>query len=76
LDDGDGYADFTEPPYLAGDATQWFDDDYDGFGDNPNGTSPDLCLGTPAGLASSVDENGCLLSQLDSDNDGVFDNLD
>ena len=76
LDDGDGYADFTEPPYLAGDATQWFDDDYDGFGDNPNGTSPDLCLGTPVSLASSVDENGCLTSQLDSDNDGVFDNLD
>ena len=76
LDDGDGYADFTEPPYLAGNATQWFDDDYDGFGDNPNGTYPDLCLGTPASLASSVDENGCLLSQLDSDNDGVFDNLD
>ena len=76
LDDGDGYADFTEPPYLAGDATQWFDDDYDGFGDNPNGTSPDLCLDTPPSLASQVDENGCILSQLDSDDDGVMDNLD
>lgn len=75
-DDGDGYADFTELPYLAGNATQWFDKDADGYGDNPNGTYPDLCPGTDRALSVSVDENGCAPRQLDSDNDGVNDELD
>jgi hypothetical protein len=34
----------------------------------------DACLGTEAGL--EVDDTGCALNQLDSDNDGVFDDLD
>ena len=73
FDDGDGYADAFEPSGLAGNPTQWLDDDYDGYGDNPNGTSPDLCLGTNSTEKGDVNSNGCHLSQLDSDNDTVND---
>ena len=75
-DDNDGYADAYEPAGLAGDSTQWFDDDLDGFGDNPLGNSPDLCLDTNMTTNRIVDSNGCTLDQLDSDNDGVTDDLD
>ena len=34
----------------------------------------DTCPGTPQGV--SVDSNGCGLSQLDSDGDGVTDDID
>jgi hypothetical protein len=34
LDDGDGYRDENEPETLRGDATQWRDSDFDGYGDN------------------------------------------
>ncbi len=34
----------------------------------------DLCLSTPNG--EQVDGNGCSLSQLDTDNDGIFDDVD
>ncbi|MDC0916426.1 thrombospondin type 3 repeat-containing protein [Flavobacteriaceae bacterium] len=34
----------------------------------------DACLGTETGL--EVDATGCALNQLDSDNDGIFDDLD
>lgn len=76
FDDGDGYRDEFEPAGLAGNPTQWIDADYDGLGDNPNGTSPDLCPDTPYSQKDSIDENGCVLSQLDSDNDGVSDLID
>jgi hypothetical protein len=76
FDDGDGYRDEFEPAGLAGNPTQWEDADYDGLGDNPNGTSPDLCPGTPYSQKDSIDENGCVLSQLDSDDDGVSDLID
>ena len=76
FDDGDGYRDEFEPAGLAGNPTQWEDADYDGLGDNPNGTSPDLCPDTPYSQKDSIDENGCVLSQLDSDNDGVSDLID
>jgi len=73
FDDGDGYRDEFEPAGLAGNPTQWLDEDSDGFGDNLNGTSPDLCLGTNYSNLSDVDSNGCTPDQLDSDGDGVFD---
>ena len=76
FDDGDGYRDEFEPAGLAGNPTQWEDADYDGLGDNPNGTSPDLCPDTPYSQKDSIDENGCVLSQLDSDDDGVSDLID
>jgi len=76
FDDGDGYRDEFEPAGLAGNPTQWEDSDYDGLGDNPNGTSPDLCPDTPYSQKDSIDENGCVLSQLDSDNDGISDLID
>jgi hypothetical protein len=34
FDDGDGYRDENEPAALRGDATQWRDSDFDGYGDN------------------------------------------
>lgn len=52
------------------DATQWSDQDGDGYGDNPNGTQPDACptvIGT-----STIDRFGC----PDDDNDGVSDDVD
>jgi len=52
------------------------DEDFDGYGDNPNGTYPDLCPGTDRLLVVNVDENGCISRQLDSDNDGVNDEID
>ena len=73
FDDGDGYRDEFEPTGLAGNPTQWLDDDYDGYGDNISGTSPDLCPDTPYSQKDDVDENGCILDQLDSDGDGVSD---
>lgn len=76
LDDGDGYRDEFEPAGLAGNPTQWEDADYDGLGDNISGTSPDLCPDTPYSQKDSIDENGCVPSQIDSDGDGYFDNMD
>ena len=73
FDDGDGYRDEFEPTGLAGNPTQWLDDDYDGYGDNLSGTSPDLCPDTPYSQKDDVDGNGCILDQLDSDGDGVSD---
>ena len=73
FDDGDGYRDEFEPAGLAGNPTQWLDEDYDGFGDNLSGTSPDLCPDTPYSARADVDSTGCILDQLDSDNDGVSD---
>ena len=72
--DGDGFGDNAaglNADAFPNDATQWRDADGDGYGDNANGNNPDLCLDTPAGEA--VDGNGCSLSQIDSDMDGVSD---
>ena len=56
--DGDGWADLIDP---FDDVTQWKDTDGDGYGDNPNGTDPDLWI-----LDSS--------QWFDSDGDGYGDN--
>mgnify|MGYP001161365262 FL=1 len=92
-DDGDGYRDENEPVNLRGNPTQWRDADFDGFGDNwgnpewnatrdpswpgefvPGATNADYCPKTTPGL--QVDEEGCHISQRDSDQDGVMDDAD
>ena len=60
--DGDGWADQDDD--FPMDTTQWDDTDGDGYGDNPEGTTPDDCP-TVVGT-STLDRLGC----LDSDGDG------
>ena len=93
FDDGDGWRDANELPYLQNNPTQWKDTDLDGFGDNwgdetwtagrdpswpgqfvEGATNADFCPLTEVGW--SVDDKGCHISQLDSDNDGVMDDSD
>jgi hypothetical protein len=60
--DGDGWADVDDD--FINDPTQWSDTDGDGYGDNPEGTTPDDCpsvIGT-----STLDRLGC----EDTDDDG------
>ncbi len=77
--DGDGYSDdygYDEFPFNP---TQWADDDKDTWGDNPNGTMADQCLGTNITGATTLqarENSGCSFEQLDSDQDGVNDELD
>ena len=92
-DDGDGYRDENEPEALRGDATQWRDSDFDGYGDNwgdpswnatrdpswpgqfvAGATNADFCPKTTPGL--QVDDEGCHISERDSDLDGVMDDAD
>ncbi|DAC30627.1 MAG TPA: hypothetical protein HA356_07275 [Candidatus Poseidoniaceae archaeon] len=63
--DGDGWADVDDA--FDDDATQWADADSDGYGDNPQGTTPDDCP-NQAGT-STVDRVGC----FDADDDGYSD---
>ena len=60
--DGDGWANFEDD--LPNDSTQWVDTDGDGYGDNPNGKTPDSCLDISG--TSVLDRYGC----PDPDNDG------
>ncbi|MAI40227.1 MAG: hypothetical protein CMA09_02885 [Euryarchaeota archaeon] len=72
--DGDGYSDPTFNWTIAqgadmfiNDATQWFDQDGDGYGDNAGGNNPDACpsvVGTSTG-----DRYGCVDSDMDSYSD-------
>ncbi len=92
-DDGDGYRDENEPEALRGDPTQWRDSDFDGYGDNwgdpawnatrdpswpgqfvAGATNADFCPKTTPGLR--VDDEGCHISERDSDFDGVMDDAD
>jgi hypothetical protein len=92
-DDGDGWRDENEPAALRGDPTQWKDSDFDGYGDNwgdpswnatrdpswpgqfvAGATNADFCPKTTPGL--QVDEEGCHISERDSDFDGVMDDSD
>ena len=57
--DGDGWADLIDP--FDDDSTQWKDTDGDGYGDNPDGTTPDIWI-----LDSS--------QWFDTDGDGYGDN--
>jgi len=79
--DGDGWSDSTAnwlaSPGGTGDAwpldpTQWHDRDGDGRGDNPQGTTADVCpdrAGTSVGPAEGGDRWGC----IDTDGDGWSD---
>ena len=67
-DDNDGTAQSED--MFPDDGTQWADADGDGYGDNPNGSTPDGCpnvIGT-----STIDRYGC----LDEDGDGASDEND
>ena len=63
--DQDGYSDLSDA--FPSDATQWADQDSDGYGDNASGTAPDACP-TESGT-STEDRLGC----SDSDYDGYSD---
>ena len=64
--DGDGWPDTVD--HLPDDPTQWEDTDGDGFGNNPNGTTPDGC---PMMWGNSWrDQYGCL--DLDGDGQSVM----
>ena len=63
--DQDGYSDAGDA--FPSDATQWADQDSDGYGDNASGTAPDACP-TESGT-STEDRLGC----SDSDSDGYSD---
>ena len=66
--DGDGWSD--QGDRFAHDATQWLDDDRDGYGDNPDGHQPDACPREPVSKGISViDRFGC----PDTDGDGYSD---
>ena len=67
-EDSDGVSDAGDA--FLGNPTQWSDTDGDGYGDNPNGTEPDACVGTSG--TSSLDVFGC----ADGDGDGASDSGD
>lgn len=64
--DSDGYSDLND--VWPNDATQWYDDDMDGFGDENSGTAPDQCP-DEYGTASLGTLQGC----PDTDGDGYAD---
>ncbi len=65
--DGDNDGVSQDGDAFPGDDTQWEDQDGDGYGDNPNGTTPDSCILT-VGI-STIDRYGC----PDEDGDGASD---
>ena len=66
--DDDGYSDSSDQ--FVDDVTQWEDFDGDGYGDNPVGLQPDMCINTIGN--STHDRHGC----IDSDGDGWSDEGD
>ncbi len=67
--DSDGYSDIND--LWPNDASQWYDDDMDGFGDENSGTAPDQCP-DEYGTASLGTLQGC----PDTDGDGYADSED
>ena len=67
--DGDGWA--NEDDAYPFEATQWADQDGDGYGDNPTGVSPDACP-TTYGTSNIIGNLGC----PDIDGDGWPDSED
>ena len=61
-DDGDGWANADDA--FPNEITQWSDVDFDGFGDNIQGMTPDECPTVPG--SSTLDRFGC----FDGDEDG------
>ena len=64
--DGDGWS--NDADAFLNDPSQWSDADFDGFGDNPDGNTPDACPQT-SGTSTMGGVNGC----VDSDGDGMAD---
>jgi hypothetical protein len=72
--DADGWSNANDIMPL--DASQWVDSDGDGYGDNSNGTDGDQCPDV-AGVYNGEGGQGCpLASAVDTDGDGVFDEMD
>jgi hypothetical protein len=71
--DGDGVSNLNDLWPL--DASQAFDSDGDSYGDNTQGTDGDYCPDV-AGTANGDGGQGCPISILDSDSDGVIDQDD
>lgn len=76
--DGDGYSDADSSWTVAqgadafvADATQWADQDADGYGDNATGNNPDACP-TTYGESTTAGALGC----SDNDGDGYADFID
>ena len=67
--DGDGVSEVADR--FPTDASQWFDSDDDGFGDNPKGQNADQCP-DQWGNSTSSTAMGC----LDTDGDGIRDDDD
>ena len=65
--DGDNDGVSQDGDAFPGDDTQWQDQDGDGYGDNPNGSTPDSCI-LVVGV-STIDRYGC----PDEDGDGASD---
>ena len=82
--DGDGYSDPSpdRPAHPNGtadafpeDGTQWADTDGDEFGDNTNGMDYDRCP-DEFGVYNGDGGMGCPIAPVDSDGDGIIDDLD
>jgi hypothetical protein len=77
--DGDGYSDLFGDDWDPSNPTQWEDKDLDDWGDNPDGTDADQCLGTSSAgdrLSQARANFGCADYESDSDGDGVMDDVD
>ncbi|RJU86348.1 MAG: hypothetical protein DWC02_04555 [Candidatus Poseidoniales archaeon] len=75
--DSDGWADSIDD--LPSNPNQHRDADGDGVGDSVVSESLgyyDYCIDTPLEEISEVDSNGCAPSQVDSDGDGFFNDMD
>ena len=75
--DGDGISNpdgdwsvFDGADAFISDATQWSDEDGDGYGDNATGIEPDACPGVFGN--STIDRYGC----VDNDGDGISNESD
>ena len=67
--DGDGWSD--EADIFPADPSQWSDADFDGYGDNPDGNTPDACP-EQSGTSQLAGVFGC----VDSDGDKMADESD
>ena len=72
--DGDGW--FDDDDDFPNETSQHSDLDGDGYGDSPSGVMADSCYETPVDEIHLVDNQGCAPSELDSDYDGVMDDVD
>ena len=76
--DSDGWSDARDR--FPGEATQWNDSDWDGYGDNNTGFQPDSCPNTYGAsnrnITGAINGIGAVFGCLDTDFDGFADNID